>query len=190
VWKRILPAAGAALAALALLFFLLAGEELFLCRTCGAERIVRTRSLTGGVLRERVSESPVSTFARDRFQAPHEHRWTSRDEFEKRGPWVFRPLDDRAQASAISIASRFDRYRPGLGPLFLKSWLNPEDPSESPFKTNYLNLLVVNENRILRTPADEHMTLERYAPLLVLPRIDPAEETKLKIWVQMQMERP
>lgn len=188
----IVVAAGAIVAFLAMAF---TKDELQLCRTCGAERLQTTR--LGSAVDEHIKDSTLDTFARERFDVRHAHRWTSRDDFVQATDnlkmgfknVVLRPIDDKSRAAAISIAQRMEAYRAGLGVVFLKTWLDPDDAAESEFKTNYLNLLVQNETRLMRDPTDEHMTIELYAPLLVLPKIEPKDETKLKVWVALQMEK-
>ncbi len=182
----ILAAAAAMVASLTLP----TSDQLLLCRTCGAERILTRRWITGSTLQDTVKESTVSIFARSRFDLDHAHRWNSKEEFEAlvsgARTRVIRPIDEQARASVQSITERLERYHKDLGRVFLRTWIDPPE-DEPAFKTTYLSLLVLNERKILPTPADEQLTFEVYLPLLTRP-MDPAAERKIVVWVALKME--
>jgi hypothetical protein len=188
--------AASAAAIFAALYFGWRRQELLVCRTCGAERYLTRRTITGGVLEDRTRESTVAEFARSRFGLAHDHRWSPEQEIAQglerlksgeSGPAV-RPWTEASALSVMSIARKFESHRAGLGQVFLRVWLDPEPEMETGFLNLYFNLLAVHEAKLMGDPTCEQMTVELYAPILISRQVDPQDQTKLKIWVQDRLK--
>lgn len=167
-----------------LIFFVLAGcSEPNICRTCGTQRPDEPSTLVA--------------YARNTFTLEHEHRWITQKELDRamiamrtgtRAALV-RPWDKESSASVISVTTRFEAYKAGLGRLFLATWLDPNEDAESNFKSVYLSMLVMHEKDLMYDKGAERLTLELYEPLLVENPLDKGAQEKLKTWVYNTLKK-
>lgn len=161
----------------ALALLLVSCGEPKICRTCGSH--------------DPEEASTLVAYAQNQFKLEHAHRWMNEKELDKameamRGGTrltLVRPWDKESTASVVSIVTRFEAYKAGLGRLFLATWLDPVEETESNFKTAYLGILVMNEKALMYDKSAEQLTLELYEPLLIHRDIDGVAQEKLKTWV-------
>jgi hypothetical protein len=167
-----------------LLFLLLAGcSDPKICRTCGAQNPEEA--------------STLAAYAESRFKLGHTHRWISEKELARAmeamrtgtRDTLVRPWDKQSAASVISLATRFEAYKAGMGRLFLATWLDPNEAAESNFKSAYLGMLVMHEKDLMYDKSAERLTMELYEPLLVQAQLDTVSQEKLKTWVYSTLKK-